>query len=113
MAIGMHNIFAAMGSPVSRVVGNIFMEHTEEMVMQHPPLPVRFWRRYVDDTFSFLRRSSVERVLNHLNSISPSITFTVEQEAEGRLPFLDSLVTREGDGTLTVSVYHKSKHMDR
>lgn len=75
---------AAMGSPVSPVVANIYMEHIEEMAMQHSPSPLRFWRRYVDDTFCFLQRSSVDGVLNHLNSISPSITFTVEQETESR-----------------------------
>ena len=37
----------------------------------------------------------------------------MEQETEGRLPFLDSLVTREEDGTLKVSVYSKSTHTDR
>ena len=61
----------------------------------------------------FLQRSSVDRVLDHLNSISPSITFTVEEETEGRLPFLDSLVTRERDGTLKVGVYRKDTHTDR
>ena len=32
---------------------------------------------------------------------------------EGKLPFLYSLVTREEDGTLTVSVYRKFTHTDR
>ena len=73
---------AAMGCPVSPVVANIFMEHIEEQGIQHSPAPVRFWRRYVDDTFCFLQRSSVDRVLDHLNSISPSITFTVERRAD-------------------------------
>ena len=104
---------AAMGSPVSPVVANIYMEYVEEAAIATSPSPVRFWRRYVDDTFCFLQKSSVEAVLNHLNSISPSINFTVEQEADNRLPFLDALVSRNEDGTLKVSVYRKQTHTDR
>ena len=71
----------AMGSPVSPVIANLFMEHVEEEAIRSCPYHVRFWRRNVDDT-CFLQRSSVEGVLNHLNSISPSINFTVEQEED-------------------------------
>ena len=104
---------AAMGSPVSPVVANIFMEHIEEIAIQQSPSPIWFWKRYVNDTFCFLRRSPVDRVLNHLNSISPSITFTVEQEMEGKIPFLDTFVTREENRTLKVGGYCKSTYMDR
>ena len=104
---------AAMGSPVSPVVANIYMEYVEEAAIATSPSPVRFWRRYVDDTFCFLQESSVELVLNHLNSISPSINFTVEQEKDNILPFLDALVSRNEDGTLKVSVFRKQTHTDR
>ena len=104
---------AAMGSPVSPVVANIYMEYVEEAAIATSPSPVRFWRRYVDDTFCFLQESSVEVVLNHLNSISPSINFTVEQETDSKLPFLDVLVSRKEDGTLQVSVFRKQTHTDR
>ena len=50
---------AAMGSPVSPVVANIFMEYIEEAALHSPPSPVRFWRRYVDDTFCFLQKAAV------------------------------------------------------
>ena len=83
---------AAMGSPVSPVVANIFMEHIEEAALNTSPSPVRFWRRYVDDTFCFLQKSDVNVVLDHINSISPYINFTVEKESDNQLPFLDALV---------------------
>ena len=72
---------ATMGSLVSPVVANIFMEHIEEQAIRSSPHPIRFWRRYVDDTFCFLSKSSIEEVQKHLNSVSPAIQFTVEQEA--------------------------------
>ena len=39
---------AAMGSPVSPIVANIFMEHFEEIALDSR---FRLWRRYVDDVF--------------------------------------------------------------
>ena len=72
---------AAMGSPVSPVVANIFMEFVEEVAISTSPSPVRFWKRYVDDTFCFLQKTAVDEVLQHLNTISPTIKFTVEPVA--------------------------------
>ncbi|XP_071453563.1 uncharacterized protein [Hetaerina americana] len=45
--------------------------------------------------------------------MNSAITFTKELEKDGRLPFLDVLVTRKLDGTLGHSVYRKPKHTDR
>ena len=83
---------AAMGSPVSPVVANIFMEHVEGAILTSLYIMTRFWRRYVDDTFCFLQKSTVENVLSHLNWIFPSINFTVKKE-DKKLPFLDVLMT--------------------
>ena len=67
---------AAMGSPVSPIVANIFMEHFEEIALDSR---FRLWRRYVDDVFCIIKRSNVETALVYLNSLFPSITFTVEK----------------------------------
>ena len=41
---------AAMGSPVSPIVANLYMEYLEQKVLSTAPHP-KFWHRYVDDTF--------------------------------------------------------------
>ena len=42
-----------------------------------------------------------------------SILFTTEEaKQDGSMPFLDTLVTLQGDGTLTTSVYRKPTHTD-
>ena len=51
------------------------------------------------------------RLLLHINSIRPSIKFTVETEKDGSLPFLDTLVW--DSGTLSFNVYRKPTHTDR
>ena len=87
-----------MGSPVSPVVANIFMEHLEDIAAQQPPSPVRFWRTYVDDTFYFLQTSSVDGVLNHLNSISPSITYLHRGTRAGRKAFFPRHLSYKSNG---------------
>ena len=89
-----------MGSPVSPVVANIFMEHMEAEAIETCPYTLRCWRRYVDDVFAIVRKEGTDGILSHLNSFYPTIQLTVEVEDEGKLPFLDALVSRKEDGRL-------------
>ena len=73
----------------------------------------RVWKRYVDDVFSILRRANVKNFLKYLNSIDDNIEFTVEEESNRRLPFLDASVTRMETGSLQTSVFQKETHTDR
>ena len=66
-------------------------------------------KRYVDDT----EQNKVDIFLNHLNQQHPSIRFTMETENDNRIAFLDSLVTREPEGKLHISVYRKPTHTDQ
>ena len=102
---------AAMDSPVSAVVANLYMEFFEELALETVLTRPRLWKRYVDDTFCILRKGSTEELLHHLNGVRSTIT--VKQEEDGTLPFLDRLLRRREDGSLDVSVYRKPTHTDR
>ena len=106
---------AAMGSPVSAVIANLYMEVFEEQALQScdPQLRPRVWKRYVDDTFVISTQASVDGLLAHLNNQQPTIRFTMEAEKDGKIAFLDTLMHRESDGRLTTTVYRKATHTDQ
>ena len=89
---------------VSAVVANLYMELFEELALELAPSRPRFWKRYVDDTCCILRTSDVDGLLSHLNSLRPTIKFTMELEEEESLPFLDTKLTRLADGKLDITV---------
>ena len=103
----------AMGSPVSSVVANLFMERFEEGALQDAiAFQPRIWRRYVDDVFSIVLRSMVSKLLLHLNGMDENIRFTTEQEKDRCLPFLDVSVRRRDEGSLRTGIFRKETHTD-
>ena len=100
-----------MGSPLSPIVANIFMEWFESEALDHAPKKPKLWLRYVDDTFIIWDGSDdeLEQFLLHLNSIKTTIKFTMEKEANNQLPFLDVMVRRNNQKIQT-SVYRKPTH---
>ena len=88
------------------------MEHVETSALSTFPHKVRFLKRYVDDVCCSVNSNLVNTLLQHLNSIQPSIQFTQELEKDGSLPFLDVLLSRSSDGTVQTSVYWKETHTD-
>jgi hypothetical protein len=57
-------------------------------------------------------KAELEKFFNHFNSISSEIKFTMELEENGKIPFLDVLISRKEDGTLGHQVYRKKTHID-
>ena len=104
---------AAMDSPISPLVANIYLEEFEKQAISTSTTPPILWKRFVDDTFTFIKKNSKDSFLEHLNSINPKIQFTCEKTREdGSMPFLDILVTPEDDGSLKTSVFRKTTHTD-
>ena len=104
----------AMGSPCSPVVANIYMEYFEELALgPKVPIPIKEWKRYVDDIFSIILKGKRDNLLNYLNSIDQHIKFTVEQPNMWKGPYHSwtHFPNPKGDN-ISVSVYRKPTHMD-
>ena len=105
---------AAMGSPISSIVANLFMEDLEIKALPLAPTPSTLWKRFVDDTFIIIQRTYKESFLQHLNSIDNNIHFTCEEaDEDGSIAFLDMLITPDENGRLHTSVYRKATHTDQ
>ena len=105
---------AAMGSPVSPIVANIFMEWFEDNAIASFQYELTLWRRYVDDTIVAMCDELIDEFTEHINSIHPAIQFTREEEAEdGSLAMLDTKTKRDARGRLSFSVYRKPTHTDQ
>ena len=50
--------------------------------------------------------------VQHMNNSDPNIKFTMETKHNETLPFLDSLIIRQSDGTLTTQVYRKPTYTE-
>ena len=104
---------AAMGSPLSPIIANLYMEAFEKEAISTAPDPPTFWRRFVDDTFVIIQKEKKDSFFNHINNIDNKIQFTKEAStSDGSMPFLDTLVTINGDGSLNTKVYRKPTHTD-
>ena len=105
---------AAMGSPVSPIVANLFMEWFEEHALATFRAELQLWKRYVDDTGVALEETLMEEFTTHINSIHPDIQFTREEENEEKcLPMLDVKTQRGDEGRLSFTVYRKPTHTDQ
>ena len=80
-----------MGSPVSPVIANIYMEYFESLAIPTTPTLIMWWFRYVDDVHNVTRKDQVNKHQEHLNSTDPHIKFTIELPGTDELPFLDTL----------------------
>ena len=95
----------AMGSPVSFTIANLVMENVEQQALATYEAQPPFWKRYVDDTLTAFPQSQIQQFHQHLNSIEPTIQFTIKGESERTLPFLDTRITHHDDGSLSTTVF--------
>uniref|UniRef100_A0A5S6QWP6 Uncharacterized protein n=1 Tax=Trichuris muris TaxID=70415 RepID=A0A5S6QWP6_TRIMR len=81
--------------------------------MELPNQNSKIFKRYVNNIFAILKKDTEGNLFKHLNGLFPgTISFTMEKEVQGQLPFLDVLVMREGKH-LTTKIYRKLTHSDK
>ncbi|XP_023255234.1 uncharacterized protein LOC111649770 [Seriola lalandi dorsalis] len=104
----------AMGSPVSPIVANLYMEMVERKALNSfKGTPPSHWFRYVDDTWVKIKTQDPQAFTQHINSVDKNINFTREDVKDNHLPFLDCDVHLAEDRSLHIGVYRKPTHTDQ
>ena len=86
------------------------MCHLESLLLDQCPLAFKpvFYKRYVDDTFLlFKEKHHATLFLDFINSFHQNIKFTMEQESDNQLSFLDILISRTSNQFIT-GIFRKS-----
>ena len=101
----------AMGSPLGPVLDDIFMVELENTLVPTLTDYIKFWKRYVDDTIFFVKMGSAQYIVSILNRFETNIFFTCQMYKKCCLPFLNVLLTRNGNNIVT-TVYRKTTTND-
>lgn len=68
---------------------------------------VPFYKRYVDDILTFVPGDKIGELLSAFNNYHPMLKFTLEEERDNSINFLDMTLTRDGRGNITTKWYRK------
>ena len=102
-----------MGSPISPIVANPFMEDFKVKAINTAQCPPKMWKRNVDNTCVILDSARKEEFLEHINSLHPHNQFILEDaKPDGSIPFLDTIVMPQPNGSLKTTVYRKPTYTD-
>ena len=101
-----------MGGPASSTTAEIYMqgyEHTATTTVLHPP---KVWERFFDEVYSIVKRTYFENFFHHKNNLHQNTKFTMEEETNREVAFLDTSLKRN-NGEISVLVYRKPTHTDQ
>ena len=61
-----------MGFLLSPVIALFYMGYFEELALgSECPIPSPWWKGYVNDVISIVKKNQVDTIFNHLNSLHP------------------------------------------
>ncbi len=107
-----------MGSHLSPVLANIFMEELESSILRVLPIQPKIYVCFVDDIFIIFNseQCNLDNLLYLFNNYHQDINLTCEHESDCQLPFLDLLV-RQMDlsahpeqRSIDLSIWRKPTH---
>jgi DNA integrity scanning protein DisA with diadenylate cyclase activity len=105
----------SMGSPISVIVAEIFLQHLENSHLNQilETKNIIFYTRYVDDILIIYdtERTSSETIHNCMNKIHPNLEFTPTQEHNNSISFLDLLINQK-PSKIEIDIYRKPTATD-
>jgi hypothetical protein len=99
-----------MGAPTSTIFSEIYLQYIEhtsifDILTQNN---IHGYFRYVDDVLIIydIELTNIHNVLKQFSTVSPKLTFTIEEEREKQINFLDINIIRE-QKQFTSNIYRK------
>ena len=69
-------------------------QHTAIYTALHPQ---KVWKRFFGDVFLILKCTPLENFSYHINNLHQNIKFTMKEESNGELAFLDTLLKQNNE----------------
>ena len=103
-----------MGSPLSAVIANIYIEEFEEQGIAKATYKPKIWKWYICRWhFHSLRPGPCQQLFTTSKQSTAYYSFTMEIEKDNTIPFHETTVTRDSDSLLTTTVYRKPNHTNQ
>ena len=84
-------------------------QRTAITTAMHPP---KVWELFVNEIYSIFKRTHLENVFHHIKNLRQTIKFTMEEESNAELAFLDTLLKRN-NRDIFVLLFRKPTHTDQ
>ena len=101
-----------MGSPLSSFLAEAVMQDLEKRFVTNNS-NIKTWDRYVDDVLATVMKDKTNEILQTINNTTENIEFTMGEEQNNHLAFLDILLTRTDDGTIQTQDYRNKTHTNQ
>jgi hypothetical protein len=107
----------AMGSPASSVLSEIYLQYIESSYINDILLQNHIigYFRYVDDILIIYNNTitNIKEVFNLFNNVTPELKFTMEEDTDNQINFLDLTIQKEKKkNTFTTKIYRKPTATD-
>ena len=84
----------AMGGPASSTTTEVYVHAYERTAITRALYPPKVWEVFVDEVYSIYKCMHLENFFNRVNNLHQNIKFTMEEESNGEVAFLDTLLKR-------------------
>lgn len=102
-----------MGSSLSPILANIVMSALIKSSLQRLSFTPPFLYQYVDDIITAVPANRVAEILSIFNDFDEHLKFTVEEEDNRSVPFLDTRVIRQQNNSIILDWYQKKSSSGR
>ena len=96
-----------IGLSVSPVLADLVIQDIEESVLNKYKKFIIHYGRYVDDSYLIVEKEKIKQILEKFNNYEQRIKFTQEIEENSRIRFLDTLIIKNNDGSISIDIYKK------